>query len=102
MYCIQGEFNFTKCFSSGGDESRQLAGEQLLENRTRNQSFDVEDMFDVLRHKESRICRGCDDGFPTQGSQVRDIIRINIDTTYREYNKNKRFQIFTHAYLEII
>lgn len=66
----QNEFNFTKCFSSGGDELRQQEGEKLLKEGTALAEFDVEDMFNILRHKESRICRGCDDTFPTQGSQV--------------------------------
>ncbi|XP_028171723.1 secernin-3 [Ostrinia furnacalis] len=66
----QSEFNFTKCFSSGGDEVRQREGERLLKEESAGACFDVKNMFKVLRHKESRICRGCDDTFPTQGSQV--------------------------------
>ncbi|XP_048006207.1 secernin-3 [Leguminivora glycinivorella] len=66
----QGEFNFTKVFSSGGDVHRQLDGEALLRNGCKDSEFTIHDMFYVLRHKKSRICRGCDDGFPTQGSQV--------------------------------
>ncbi|CAG9781960.1 unnamed protein product [Diatraea saccharalis] len=66
----EGEFDFTKCFSSGGDEVRQEEGRKLLELATATSNFDVKDMFNILRHKESRICRGCDDTFPTQGSQV--------------------------------
>lgn len=66
----QEEFNFTKCFSSGGDEVRQREGEKLLQLGTASSDFAVNDMFNILRHKESRICRGCDDTFPTQGSQV--------------------------------
>lgn len=67
---FQGDFNFTKCFSSGGDELRQREGEKLLKQKSASLAFDVRDMFNILRHKESRICRGCDDTFPTQGSQV--------------------------------
>ncbi|XP_013189142.2 secernin-3 [Amyelois transitella] len=66
----QSEFNFTKCFSSGGDEFRQLEGEKLLKKLSSKALFDVHNMFDVLRDKESGICRECDDTFPTQGSQV--------------------------------
>ncbi|KAG6452290.1 secernin-3 [Manduca sexta] len=66
----QSEFNFTRCFSSGGDEVRQQEGEKLLKQATSEAMFDVRDMFNILRHKESHICRSCDDTFPTQGSQV--------------------------------
>lgn len=67
---LQGEFNFAQCFSSGGDESRQQEGERLLKEASISSMFDVTDMFNILRHKESHICRGCNDTFPTQGSQV--------------------------------
>ncbi|CAH0578201.1 unnamed protein product [Chrysodeixis includens] len=70
LWSGQGEFNFTKCFSSGGDELRQQEGERLLKEGSASSSFGVKNMLDVLRHKDSRICRGCDDTFPTQGSQV--------------------------------
>ncbi|XP_049884675.1 secernin-2 [Pectinophora gossypiella] len=67
----KGEFNFTECFSSGGDETRQKEGERLLKEKCATYiPFYVRFMFDILRHKESRICRGCEDTFPTQGSQV--------------------------------
>ncbi|XP_014366385.2 secernin-2 [Papilio machaon] len=66
----QGQFDFMKCFSSGGDEKRQKEGERLLREGTAASCFGVKDMFNVLRHKESCICRGCEDTFPTQGSQV--------------------------------
>lgn len=67
---MQSEFNFTKCFTSGGDELRQQEGARLLKEASANSAFDVKDMMKILRHKDSRICRGCDDTFPTQGSQV--------------------------------
>ncbi|XP_026318681.1 secernin-1-like [Hyposmocoma kahamanoa] len=73
---FQTEFNFTKCFSSGGDELRQREGEKLLKQKSASLAFNVKDMFEILRHKESRICRGCDDTFPTQGSQVSSIDKI--------------------------
>ncbi|CAK1554999.1 unnamed protein product [Leptosia nina] len=66
----KGKFDFTSSFSSGGDEQRQAAGEKLLSQLTANNSFEVKDMFTILRHKESCICRGVEDTFPTQGSQV--------------------------------
>uniref|UniRef100_A0A2H1V495 SFRICE_017280 n=1 Tax=Spodoptera frugiperda TaxID=7108 RepID=A0A2H1V495_SPOFR len=66
----QSEFNFTRCFSSGGDEQRQQEGARLLKDGCSSSAFDVRDMMNVLRHKDSRICRSCDDTFPTQGSQV--------------------------------
>ncbi|CAH0402028.1 unnamed protein product [Chilo suppressalis] len=75
----QGEFNFTKCFSSGGDEVRQEEGRKLLQLGTATSSFDVKDMFGILRHKESRICRGCDDTFPTQGSQVSSLTATDVN-----------------------
>ncbi|CAH1647592.1 unnamed protein product [Spodoptera littoralis] len=66
----QSEFNFTRCFSSGGDEQRQQEGARLLKEGSSSSAFDVRAMMNVLRHKDSRICRSCDDTFPTQGSQV--------------------------------
>ncbi|XP_026759920.2 secernin-3 [Galleria mellonella] len=75
----QTEFNFTECFSSGGDELRQQEGEKLLKIATAESSFDVKDMFHILRHKESHICRGCDDTFPTQGSQVSSLSSDGIN-----------------------
>ncbi|KAL4717472.1 hypothetical protein ACJJTC_000621 [Scirpophaga incertulas] len=74
----QGDFNFTSCFSSGADEERQVAGEKLLRQKTENSSFFVHDMFDILRDRESRICRSCEDTFPTQGSQVSSLLENNI------------------------
>lgn len=59
-----------KCYSSGGDEHRQREGTRLLQDYTYTPDFQVKDMMKILRHRESRICRGCDDTFPTQGSQV--------------------------------
>ncbi|XP_045458321.1 secernin-3 [Melitaea cinxia] len=66
----KGQFDFSNAFSSGGDEQRQMEGERLLREYSASKSFDVKDMFKILRHKESGICRACDDTFPTQGSQV--------------------------------
>lgn len=59
-----------RCYSSGGDEMRQREGTRLLKEGTATFAFYVRDMMNILRHRESRICRGCDDTFPTQGSQV--------------------------------
>ncbi|XP_059055247.1 secernin-3 isoform X1 [Achroia grisella] len=73
------KFNFTECFSSGGDDIRQEEGEILLKNSTAGMSFDVKDMFYILRHKESFICRGCDDSYPTQGSQVSSLSANSIN-----------------------
>ncbi|KAJ0183867.1 hypothetical protein K1T71_000290 [Dendrolimus kikuchii] len=75
----QSEFNFTKCFSSGGDEIRYHEGEKLLRNTTIKAEFKVEDMFNILRHKESHICRSCDDAFPTQASQVSSLSAEGIN-----------------------
>ncbi|XP_038216427.1 secernin-3 [Zerene cesonia] len=69
----KGKFDFTSAFSSGGDEKRQAEGERLLSELSANKTFDVRDMFKVLRHKDSCICRSVDDTFPTQGSQVSSI-----------------------------
>ncbi|XP_053624529.1 secernin-3 isoform X2 [Plodia interpunctella] len=65
----QSEFNFKKCFSAGGDIVRQQEGVKLLKEHTAKATFDVHNMFAILRDKESGICRACDDSFPTQGSQ---------------------------------
>ncbi|XP_045784261.1 secernin-3 isoform X2 [Maniola jurtina] len=66
----KGKFNFSNSFSSGGDEKRQKEGERLLKEGTESGLFSVQHMINILRHKESGICRSCDDTFPTQGSQV--------------------------------
>ncbi|CAG5024124.1 unnamed protein product [Parnassius apollo] len=66
----KGQLDFTNCFSSGGDEKRQKEGEKLLKEGSATAAFDVKSMFNILRHKQSGICRSCDDTFPTQGSQV--------------------------------
>ncbi|XP_050307016.1 secernin-3 [Anthonomus grandis grandis] len=66
-----GEFNFSQAFSAEGkSEVRYLAGQKLLGKFTSSNSFRETDMFKILRDKESGICRDCDDGFPTTGSQV--------------------------------
>lgn len=67
---FQTVFNFSKCFASGGDVMRQKKGEKLLKQKSASLAFDARDMFNILRDKESGICRSCDDTFPTQGSQV--------------------------------
>ncbi|XP_050683655.1 secernin-3 [Leptidea sinapis] len=66
----KSEFNFSAAFSSGGDEMRWAHGKRLLGELSKDKSFDVKRMFRVLRDKASCICRGVDDMFPTQGSQV--------------------------------
>lgn len=66
----KGKFDFSDAFSSGGDEIRHKEGERLLKESTVTKEFNVKHMFEILRHKESGICRACDDTFPTQGSQV--------------------------------
>ncbi|KOB79052.1 Secernin-2, partial [Operophtera brumata] len=66
----EGQFNFSKIFASGGDLMRQDEGERLLREGILNRHFNVKKMMQILRQKENRICRGCDDSFPTQGSQV--------------------------------
>lgn len=67
---FQGKLDFASAFSSGGDGVRQAEGERLLAELTADKCFDVKAMFKILRHKDSFICRGVDDTFPTQGSQV--------------------------------
>ncbi|XP_032527207.2 secernin-3 [Danaus plexippus] len=74
----KGLFDFSAAFSSGGDELRQKQGERLLKQATVTSAFDVTDMFRILRHKESGICRACDDTFPTQGSQVSSLSSVGI------------------------
>ncbi|KAJ8737537.1 hypothetical protein PYW08_000132 [Mythimna loreyi] len=75
----KGEFNFMRCYSSGGDEQRQREGTRLLKDHTSSPGFHVQDMMKILRHRESRICRGCDDTFPTQGSQVSCLSATNVN-----------------------
>lgn len=69
---FKGELNFCEAFSgekTPGDD-RYKAGENLLAKYTSSKSFRETDMFKILRDTESGICRPCDVGFPTQGSQV--------------------------------
>ncbi|CAF4753132.1 unnamed protein product [Pieris macdunnoughi] len=66
----KGKLDFTSAFSSGGDEMRQAEGERLLGALSSGKTFDIKAMMNILRHKDSCICRGVDDTFPTQGSQV--------------------------------
>ncbi|CAG9131460.1 unnamed protein product [Plutella xylostella] len=74
-----GEFNFTKCFSSGGDDERQRCGERLLRELSSGRDFHVTHMLRVLRDQGSRICRGVDDCFPTQGSQVSCLSKSSLN-----------------------
>ncbi|MCL4128011.1 UNVERIFIED_CONTAM: hypothetical protein GTU68_013282 [Idotea baltica] len=62
------EFSFKEVFGKDDDCSRLVAGEKLLEFPSAD--FTLTSMFEVLRDKESNICRGIEDGFPTQGSMV--------------------------------
>lgn len=67
-----GDFNFCEVFSGEkkpGDQ-RYLDGKKLLERYSSSNTFRETDMFKVLRHKPSGICRDCDSAFPTAGSQV--------------------------------
>lgn len=75
----KGEFNFMKCYSSGGDENRQREGTRLLLDYTYTPDFQVREMMIILRHRMSRICRGYDDTFPTQGSQVSCLSATNVN-----------------------
>ncbi|UXI22927.1 vesicular inhibitory amino acid transporter [Sarcoptes scabiei] len=67
-----GEFNFANIFgdSEREDRSRLEAGKILLNNLTKNNSFDIKSMLSVLRDYESGICRGCSDPIPTASSQI--------------------------------
>lgn len=57
----------------------------MLKEATQAGRFNAQDMFNILRHKESGICRSCDDTFPTQGSQVNDLLneKENLYFTHR-------------------
>ncbi|CAH2034448.1 unnamed protein product, partial [Iphiclides podalirius] len=70
LWSGRGQFDFTECFSAGGDERRLKIGERLLRQGSATGAFGVREMFSVLRNKSSGICRGPEDTFPTQGSQV--------------------------------
>lgn len=52
---FQSEFNFAKIFSEGSCP-REAKGRELLEKYTANKNFNVEDMFKILRDKDSGIC----------------------------------------------
>lgn len=65
----KGEFNFKQIFSSH-DCPREVSGRKLLESFTAGGSFCVQDMFSVLRDKESGICMDRGGSSVTAGSQV--------------------------------
>lgn len=70
--CFQGDFNFSHIFSGErkpGSE-RYNSGKALLEKLTASNNFKEMDMFNILRDKESGICRGTSEPFPTTASQV--------------------------------
>lgn len=71
-HLFKDEFNFCEAFSGEKipSDERYKAGESLLEKYTSSTKFCETDMFKILRDTESGICRPCNVGFPTQGSQV--------------------------------
>ncbi|XP_025837240.1 secernin-3-like isoform X2 [Agrilus planipennis] len=68
----EDEFNFSEVF--GGEKvpgsDRYIEGQKLLKKYTETNDFKEVDMFNILRDRQSGICRPCDSPFPTQGSQV--------------------------------
>jgi hypothetical protein len=70
---FQGEFNFASIYggSKGNGSEREICGRNLLKTLSADNTFDVSNMFEVLRDEDSGICRKSDDAFPTTGSQVR-------------------------------
>lgn len=64
-----GKFDFSKAFGTGQEE-RFVIGKKLLDQLTEGSSFSETDMMKILRDEKSRICRSCDDEFPTAASQV--------------------------------
>jgi hypothetical protein len=70
---FQGEFNFASVYGGdkGSGSEREICGRNLLKTLSSDSTFDVSNMFQVLRDEDSGICRMPDDAFPTTGSQVR-------------------------------
>ncbi|KAL7637703.1 UNVERIFIED_CONTAM: hypothetical protein RMT77_011312 [Armadillidium vulgare] len=67
----EGDFDFKKAFGRGSEDcSRYDAGKKLLEDLTKDGDFSLTSMFTILRDQPSNICRGADEGFPSQGSMV--------------------------------
>ncbi|KAF7281481.1 secernin-2 [Rhynchophorus ferrugineus] len=67
-----GEFNFSEIFSgdSKPGSERYNNGNALLKKYTASNDFKEMDMFNILRDKDSGICRGTSDNCPTAASQV--------------------------------
>ncbi|KAK9500195.1 hypothetical protein O3M35_001500 [Rhynocoris fuscipes] len=67
----EGEFNWTETFIDGTSCDRQQKGRDLLTEATAASEFSVDDMFKILRNKESGICMTLDSsGSVTASSQV--------------------------------
>ncbi|XP_054264680.1 LOW QUALITY PROTEIN: secernin-2 [Macrosteles quadrilineatus] len=69
LWSGEGEFDFKSVLSSQGC-NREEAGRNILRNLSSDKQFDTEKMFQVLRNKDSGICRPADDPFHTSGSWV--------------------------------
>lgn len=67
-----GDFNFSEAYGASQDagQERKECGEKLLAKFSEGGDFALTNMFDVLRDKESGICRGVDHKRPTAGSMV--------------------------------
>ncbi|KAL1116894.1 hypothetical protein AAG570_005363 [Ranatra chinensis] len=75
-----GDFNFKEAFESGGDCPRKEAGERLLQQLTEDGKFTVGRMFEILRNKDSDICRPYDSDMQTTGSQVSVLFKDKPNT----------------------
>uniref|UniRef100_A0A1B6LAG6 Secernin-2 n=1 Tax=Graphocephala atropunctata TaxID=36148 RepID=A0A1B6LAG6_9HEMI len=69
LWTGEKEFNFKEAFSAGGCP-REAAGQKLLYDLTADRQFDVKRMFQILRDKQSTICRPASDPFHTSASWV--------------------------------
>lgn len=77
---FQGDFNFASVYgeSKGSGSEREICGRNLLKTLSADNTFDVSNMFEVLRDEDSGICRKLGDPFPTTGSQVRQHLNGNM------------------------
>lgn len=73
---------FALAFGDGSkDSGRYDGGQKLLKKLTKNKSFGVHNMFEILRDEESGICRSENCSYPTSGSQVKSLINCIIKIT---------------------
>ncbi|RXG67596.1 Secernin-2 [Armadillidium vulgare] len=85
----EGDFDFKKAFGRGSEDcSRYDAGKKLLQDLTKDGDFSLTSMFAILRDQPSNICRGADEGFPSQGSMVKPRFERTVDRSHVLYRRH--------------